>query len=111
MTAEKYHEGASNSEKGRNSRKKELHLTAVIAIGFKGSKITFFFSLVMFLHYYYYFVWPCKGRIKVDFKVQFPFPCYVSKVTLLTSFKGHTWEVRGVTSVYLGATALHKTFW
>jgi len=34
--------------------KRKLHLTALIFVGFKGSKITtFFFSLAMFLHYYF----------------------------------------------------------
>lgn len=64
----------------------------------------------MFLHYHY-FVWPRKGRIKVDFNIQFPFPCYVSKVTLQTFFKGGAWEVGGVTSVYMGAFPPHETTW
>lgn len=52
---------------------KRLYLAALIVVGFEDCKITILFSLGVFLRSYY-FVSSYKGKIKVDFKVQFPFP-------------------------------------
>lgn len=68
----------------------------MIVVGFEDRKITTIIFFSCSVSSLLLFCLAMQKRIKVDFKVQFPFPCYVPKVTLLNSFKGSTWEVSGL---------------
>lgn len=91
LTAEGYHESAGNWEEKKNSGEKKtkpytLQLWLLFLTVVKWPWFVFSFA-----HFFWVFLGQTKElKLFLRFGIQLPFPCYVSKETLLTSFKGST---------------------